>query len=76
MIVLVYIFFVLCIFCLARSRGRSGIIWAIIALIISPLFAGILLLVMQNLRKQQTSNQVVQVVVNNVVNPAEQVATK
>lgn len=46
----------------ARGRGRSGFMWFVLALVISPLFALILLLLMRD-KKPQPQQQPVQVTV-------------
>jgi hypothetical protein len=46
-----YLVFCVAVGLLASSRGRSGTLWFILSLLISPVLALIILLVMRNLKK-------------------------
>lgn len=51
-----------CVFCVvvgiaANARGRSGFGWFLLALVISPLIALVLVLVMRDLRREQRQEQ-------------------
>lgn len=50
---ILYIVFAAAVGYWASHRGRSAILWAIIALVISPIFAAIILAVMKDLSVQQ-----------------------
>jgi hypothetical protein len=47
-----------CVFCVlvavaANARGRSAVLWFLLALVISPLIAGLLVILMRNLRQER-----------------------
>ena len=42
----------------AANRGRSGVLWFFISLVISPLFAGIFILVLKDLDPSQMDSEI------------------
>lgn len=50
-----WLLFTLIVAVAARSRGRSFIVWFIFALLLSPLIAGVALLLMSNLRYRRAT---------------------
>ena len=51
---IVLIFLAVIVGVIASKRGRSGVGWALLAIVISPVFAGLLVLVLPNKRPKVT----------------------
>ena len=60
----------------ANKRGRTGFGWGVLALLISPLIAGIILVILTNLKEEQDLEDAIKAEQNKQDNIAEQEAMK